>query len=405
MGFNRELKKQMEILTTNVAEVIPIKELEVKLSNSLNSGIPLKVKMGIDPTSPDVHIGHMVVYKKIRQFQDLGHRAVLIIGDYTARIGDPTGRNKERPPLSEEQIRINSETYREQIFKIVNPEKTDIHFQSSWFDKVSLQDILGAASCFTVAHMLTHDTFRKRLETGSRLSLHEMLYPVLQAWDSLMIEADVELGGMDQKFNILCGRDMQKGKGMDPQVALLMPLLMGTDGRKMSKSFNNHISVLSLSNEKFGKIMSIRDELIPDFFTYTTDLSHSQVLEIKERLKTENPRDIKMELAGEIITLYHSKEEAEKCEDEFIKVFRRKEIPEDLLEFTMSKNRQRITSVLREAGIIASISEGRRLINQGGLKLDGQKITDTDFLLNLESGKSVTVKVGKRRFIKIRLKS
>lgn len=367
----RELKKQMDILTANTAEVVPESELEAKLLKSLKSGVPLKVKMGIDPTSADVHIGHMVVYKKIRQFQDLGHRAALIIGDYTARIGDPTGRNKERPPLSEEQIRINSETYRDQIFKIVDPKKTDIYFQSSWFDKVSLKDVLSSASCFSVAHMLTHDTFKKRLETGSRLSLHELLYPLLQAWDSLMVEADVELGGMDQKFNILCGRDMQKEKGMEPQVALLMPLLTGTDGRKMSKTFNNHISIFSTPTQKFGRIMSISDQLIIDYFTHATSLSHNRVLEIRERLKMENPRNIKMELAREIITLYHSSNEAAKCEEEFIKIFSKKEIPEDLPEFTISANLQKITSILREAGLTASISEGRRLIDQGGLKRIG----------------------------------
>lgn len=405
MLINREIKRQMEILTADAAEVIPKNELAAKLTKSLSSGIPLKIKMGIDPTSPDIHIGHMVVYKKIRQFQDLGHRAFLIIGDYTARIGDSTGRNKERPPLSEEQIRINSENYQEQIFKIVDPGKTDIHFQSSWFDKATLQDMLGAASCFSVAHMLTHDTFKKRLKTNSRLSLHEMLYPVLQAWDSIMIESDVELGGMDQKFNILCGRDIQKEKGMDPQVAILMPLLMGIDGRKMSKTFNNHVPVLSLPDEKFGKIMSIRDELIPNFFKYATGFNQNQVQKIIERLKVENPRDIKIELAKEIITLYHSSEDAKECEKEFIKIFSKKEIPGDLPEFTIFQNRQKITSILKEAGIIGSISEGRRLITQGGLKLDGEKITDINYILNLELGKTVTVKAGKRRFIRISLKS
>jgi tyrosyl-tRNA synthetase len=404
MALNIEVKKQMEILTADATEVISKKELETKIIQSLSSGIPLKVKMGIDPTSPDVHLGHMVVYKKMRQFQDLGHKAVLIIGDYTARIGDPTGRNIERLSLTEEQVLINSETYREQIFKTVDPKKTDIHFQSSWFDKVTLQDILGAVSSFSVAHMTTHDTFKRRLETGSRLSLHEILYPVLQAWDSLMIKSDVELGGMDQKFNILCGRDMQKEEEMEPQVAILMPLLMGTDGRKMSKTFNNHIPVLSLPDEKFGRIMSIRDELILNFFIHATGFNQNQVLEIKERLKTENPKDIKIELAKEIITLYHSSEEAEKCEKKFIEVFSKKEIPKNIPEFTISQNLQKITSILREAGIITSISEGRRLINQGGLKLNGEKITDVDYILNLESENTVTVKAGKRRFIKIRLK-
>ncbi len=402
MDISNEVKRQMQILTADTVEVIPEKELELKLEKSLNKNVPLRIKMGIDPTTPDVHLGHMVVYKKIRQFQDLGHKAILIIGDYTARIGDPTGRNSERPPLTEDQVLKNSETYKEQIFKIVDPNNTEIHFQSSWFDKVSLQDVLNSTACFSVAHMLSHDTFKKRLESGSRLSLHEMLYPVLQGWDSVMIGSDVELGGTDQKFNILCGRDMQKEKGLEPQVALLMPLLMGTDGRKMSKSFNNHIPVLSSPDEKFGRIMSIRDELIPNLFTYATGFNTRQVLEIKERLQNENPRNIKLELAKEIIGVYHNNKEAQRCEKEFIEIFSKKKIPDDLPEFILKDNNQKLTSILKEAGIITSVSEGRRLINQGGLKIDGEKVTDSDFNLKLEKGDTVIIKAGKRKFIKIR---
>lgn len=243
MSIDTEVKRQLDIIKEGCAEIIPIKDLKTKLEKSLRTGKALKIKMGIDPTATDIHIGHMVIYKKIRQLQDMGHEAHLIIGDYTARIGDPTGRNIERHSLTKENVKKNSETYKEQIYKIVDPQKTTLHYQSKWFDKISLSDILTTTSKFSVAHMLSHDTFKKRIESGARLSLHEMFYPVLQAWDSVEIGADIELGGLDQKFNILCGRDLQKENNQEQQVAIFMPLLMGTDGRKMSKSFNNHIAL------------------------------------------------------------------------------------------------------------------------------------------------------------------
>jgi len=403
MDVQKELNRQMSILTGNTAEVIPEIGLRDKLEKSIKSGIPLRVKMGIDPTSPDVHLGHMVVYKKIRQFQDLGHKAILIIGDYTARIGDPTGRNAERPPLTEEQVKQNSNTYTSQIFKIVDSDKTEVHFQSSWFDEVTLQEILSASSSFSVAHMLTHDTFRKRLENGTRLSLHEMFYPVLQAWDSIFIQADIELGGTDQKFNILCGRDMQREKRLEPQIVMLMPLLMGIDGRKMSKSLNNHIPVLSTANEKFGRIMSIDDKLLINFFTYATTMTVEDIEMIKTRLHHENPRDVKLELAREIITIYHNSEEAMRCEHEFISVFSKGEAPLEIPEITISEKGLKLTGILKDALIIDSISEGKRLIKQGGLKVDGVRISNPEYILNIEKNKSMIIKAGKRRFLKIKM--
>jgi tyrosyl-tRNA synthetase len=401
MNLMQEVNRQVAILSENTAEVFPESGLREKLEYSIKSNTPLRVKMGIDPTSPDVHLGHMVVYKKMRQFQDLGHKAVLIIGDYTAGIGDPTGRDSERPPLSPGEIKSNSETYTNQIFKIVDPEKTEVHFHSSWFDKVSLQDILSTASAFSVAHMLTHETFRRRLEKGKKLSLHEMIYPLLQAWDSIETRADIELGGMDQKFNILCGRDLQKANNMKPQIVLLMPLLMGTDGRKMSKSLQNHIPVLSTASEKFGKVMSISDDLILNFFTYSTALSKEGILQIESRLVKENPRDIKIELAKEIISIYHTYEEAENCERDFKKQFTRKEIPENIPNTVLLENGKKLINLLKETGIIDSISEGKRLINQGGLSIDGNKIRNPDLILELRSNTSIIVKAGKRRYLKI----
>lgn len=399
MNIKNEIEGQMKILTSGISEVIPREELQKKLERSLNTGNPLRVKMGIDPTAPDVHLGHMVVYKKMRQFQNLGHKAVLIIGDYTARIGDPTGRNAERPPLTEEEVKVNSESYTKQIFKIVDPENTEVHLQSSWFDKVSLQDVLTSASAFSVAQMLTHETFRKRLEQGNRLSLHEMMYPLLQAWDSVFIKADVELGGSDQRFNVLCGRDLQREKKLEPQIVLLMPLLKGTDGRKMSKSFGNHIPVLSSPHEKFGKIMSLSDEMITDFFTYATSRTSDEVDIIRERLQKENPRDLKRELAKDVISIYHSRKEARQCEVEFINIFSNKGLPEEIPEFSLEEKDVKLTKVLKETGIINSVSEGKRLILQGGVKIDGVKISDPDLILNLTD--PVIIKAGKRRFLKI----
>jgi len=401
MSLEKEIKRQMRIISEGTEEILPLNELEVKLKKSITTQKPLRIKMGIDPTASDVHIGHMVVYKKIRQLQDLGHHAHLIIGDYTARIGDPTGRNQERKALSERDVNKNCETYQKQIFKMVDQSKTTIHYQSSWFDEINLSDLLTTTSKFSVAHMLSHETFKNRLESGERLSLHEMLYPVLQAWDSVAVEADIEFGGMDQKFNILCGRDLQKENGMDPQIAIFMPLLMGTDGRKMSKSFNNHISVLSKPNEKFGKIMSIRDELIPSFFKYATHYKEDQINEIERRLNNENPRDLKLLLAREIISIYHSLEEALACEKEFINIFSKKELPKEIPEINVKPGEYRILNLLVENQLTTSISEGRRLIQQGGLKINNNRMDNEECILSLKVGEDTIIKAGKRRFMKI----
>ncbi|MBN2656688.1 MAG: tyrosine--tRNA ligase [Spirochaetales bacterium] len=401
MDLNHEVERQMEILSSGAAEIIPDNGLREKIRSSIGNGIPLRVKVGIDPTSPHVHLGHMVVYGKLRQFQDLGHKAVLIIGDYTARIGDPTGRNKERAPLTEEEVRANSLTYRDQIFKIVDESKTEVHFQSRGFDTLTLQEIMTTASAFSTAHMLTHETFRKRLGKGDRLSLHELFYPVLQAWDSLLVRSDVELGGLDQKFNILCGRDLQKSRGMSPQAALFMPLLEGTDGRKMSKSFGNHIPVNADPQEKFGKVMSISDNLIIPWFTLAAQKSGEQISLLNERLRNENPRDIKMELASEIVRIYHGAEEAQRCRLGFVNQFSRGEIPEEIPRFFLGSREMKLTSILKESGLYPSISEARRLIVQGGLKIDGKQIGDPDFTLTPGGDGSVIIKAGKRKYLKV----
>ncbi len=402
MSLEREVKRQLDLITDGTMEIIPIMELKEKLTKSISSNKPLRIKMGIDPTSPDIHIGHMTVYKKVRQLQDLGHSAHLIIGDYTARIGDSTGRNCERPPLSEEEVINNSNTYKEQIFKIVDENRTKIHFQSSWFNNINLADILSATSKFSVAHMLSHETFKKRLDTGTRLSLHEMLYPVLQAWDSIMVESDIELGGMDQKFNILCGRDMQRDSNMEPQVAIFMPLLMGTDGRKMSKSFGNHIPVLSTPNDKFGKVMSIKDDLIIQYFSQCTTLNRDEIEVMQKRLQAQNPRDIKLELAEKITSIYHNNREAELCKNEFLSVFSNKKTPTDIPEISLKQGKYILTNILKSEGIIPSISEGKRLIKQGATKINGDTISDTEHNIQITHGEELVIKVGKRRFLKIK---
>ena len=312
-SLEKEIARQAEIIKQGAAEIFPENELYNKIKESLSTNTPLRIKQGIDPTTPDVHIGHMVSFRKMRQCQDLGHVGIVIIGDYTARIGDPTGRNKERPPLTEKATKENAESYTDQIFKIVDKNKTEVHYQSAWFDTFDLQKIIKTISRFSLARMLAHETFRKRMDEGKRLSLHELLYPVLQAYDSVKIKADVEIGGKDQMFNILCGRDLMREYEMEPQVVLCLPLLNGTDGRKMSKSWGNHIPVLCHASDMFGKVMSLPDNLILDYYAYALGTDPLQLKDIEEKLANNkvNPRHLKSRLAKMIVATYHSIEQAD----------------------------------------------------------------------------------------------
>ncbi|MCX8057883.1 MAG: tyrosine--tRNA ligase [Spirochaetes bacterium] len=397
-----EVKKQLEVITRNTEEIVPVEELEKKIFNSIKNNKPLRVKIGIDPTSPYVHIGHMVPYRKLREFQDLGHIAVLIIGDYTARIGDPTGRNSERPPLTPEEVRENAKSYTEQIFKVVREDRAEVHYQSEWFNDFDLYKVIRTASYFSVAQMLTHETFKKRLEEGNRLSLHEILYPMLQAYDSVAIKADVELGGTDQKFNILCGRDLMRDMNMEPQVAVLLPLLMGTNGIKMSKSLGNVIPILSSPKEKFGKVMSISDDLIINYMKYASNMSYEEI-EYYENLLKEgkiNPRDVKIKIAKSLVELYHTKEEAEREEEEFIRVFSKKEVPQDINIYKL-KEEKKLIELLKELDFVPSLSEAKRLITQGGVTIDGERVSSFDYVLKLNKGEEKVIKAGKKNFIKI----
>lgn len=398
MTFEHELK----IITRAVEEIIPLDELIAKLALSAKEGRPLRIKYGIDPTGYDVHIGHLVPIRKMRDFQDLGHTGVIIIGDFTAQIGDPTGRDESRPPLTHEQIRANSEKYMEQLFTILKPEQTEIHYQTEWFGEMGMSEVLKLMGKFTLAQFLAHDTFRNRYEQGLSLGMHEIMYPILQGYDSVAIHSDVELGATEQKFNILCGRDMQRYFGQAQQIAVLSPILMGTDGvNKMSKSLNNYIAVFDTPADKFGKVMSIPDSLIMNYYTYATTLEADTLAEIKAELASGiNPMILKKRLAREIVALYHGEEVAKEAQEGFEKVFSKGELPDDMPEMETSEISARIVNLLVQAGLCASNGEAKRLIMGGGVSQDGQKIASIDAEIELTDGS--VIRAGKRKFIRIK---
>lgn len=397
------LDKCLSIIKYLVEEIIPEDELVTKLKKAEQTGTRLRVKFGIDPTSYDVHVGHMVPIRKMRDFQDLGHIGVIIIGDFTAQIGDPTELDEARKPLSKEEVKQNSAKYMEQLYKILDPKKTEVRWQSEWFARMTLEDVIKLLSKFTLAQILAHETFRKRYENGKPLSLHEIMYPILQAYDSVAVSADIELGATEQKFNILAGRELQRALGLEPQIAILSPILLGTDGKeKMSKSLNNYIAIFDSPEDKYGKVMSIPDSVIINYFQLATNVSPGEIKEIENTLKKgkENPKNIKMRLAREIVALYDGKEAAKKAEEHFQKVFAEKQIPDNLPEYTTNKERYWIVKLLADAGLVKSNSEARRLIAQGAVTIDGEKITDIDTELQIKD--SMIIQVGKLRFCKIR---
>jgi tyrosyl-tRNA synthetase len=394
----------MDLIKRGTSEIIPEEELIKKLEKSLNEGKSLNIKLGCDPSRPDLHIGHSVVLRKLAQFQSLGHQAILIIGDFTGMIGDPSGRNVTRPALNLEETRINGQSYFEQASKILNKEKTKIVYNSEWLSKMSFEDVIKLTSKYTVARMLERDDFTKRYKTGEPISMHELLYPLAQAMDSVAIESDVELGGTDQKFNLLVGRDIQREYGIDAQVIITMPLLVGTDGiEKMSKSYGNYIGISDPPNEMFGKTLSIPDNLIYTYFELGTDVSNNQLEEIKKRLNDReiNPRDLKRELAKTIIKMYYDDTAAGEAEEGFDKIFIKKEIPDEIPEYKFNNNLKEISilDLLIAVNFAPSKSEARRLVIQGGVSIDSKKIDDLAAIVNLN--KDIILKVGKRKFIKI----
>ena len=398
MRFENELK----VIKKGVEEIIPVDELLKKLEKSAKTGVPLRIKYGIDPTGYDVHIGHLVPIRKMREFQDMGHIGVIIIGDFTAQIGDPTGRDDSRPPLSKEQILENSAKYMEQLFTVLDPVRTEIRYQTEWFGSMGMTDVIKLMGKFTLAQFLAHDTFRNRYEQGLPLGMHEIMYPILQGYDSVAIQSDVELGATEQKFNILAGRDMQRYFGQEQQVAVLSPILMGTDGvNKMSKSMNNYIAVFDSPQEKFGKVMSIPDKLIVNYYNYATTLHPDEIQKIKEELESGvNPMLSKKRLGWEIVKLYHGAEAADEARSAFEKQFSQKEIPVEMPEFSSPEQSLKLIRILTESGLCETNGEAKRLIMQGAVSVDGTKYTAIDTEIELVDG--LVIKCGKRKYLRIR---
>ncbi|MCL6495154.1 MAG: tyrosine--tRNA ligase [Ignavibacterium sp.] len=397
------VNEQMDLIRRGAVEIIPEEELVQKIEKSIKSGKPLNIKLGCDPSRPDLHIGHSVVLRKLAQFQHLGHQAILIIGDFTGMIGDPSGRNSTRPALTLEQTRINGESYFQQASKILDKNKTKIVYNSEWLGKMTFEDVIKLASKYTVARMLERDDFTKRYKAGEPISIHEFLYPLAQAMDSVAIQSDVELGGTDQKFNLLVGRDIQREYGVEPQVILTMPLLVGTDGiEKMSKSYDNYIGISDSPEQIFGRTMSIPDTLIYTYFELATNVSNERLKEIKAALEDgkTNPRDLKRELARTLVAMYYDEAAAIKAQEEFDKIFIKKEIPDEIEEFNIEENQEiNILDLLLLVNFAPSKGEAKRLVQQGGVSVDGEKVSDVHQNIKIKSG--MILKVGKRKFLKL----
>lgn len=383
------------ILKRGVAEIIS----EASLRRRLSAGKSLRLKMGFDPSKPDLHVGHAVGMRKLRQLQDLGHTVILIVGDWTAQIGDPSGRDESRVMLSAEQVKVNAQTYMDQFFIVVDKSKTEVRWQSEWFGKFTLADVFNLTSRFTFADMMEHETFDKRVKEGKALSVMELMYPMLQAYDSIAVEADVEFGGTDQKFNILAGRQLQERLGKTPQEVFLVPLIAGTDGLKMSKSLGNTIDLKADPFDMYGKVMSLTDEMLITYFTCVTDVSDAEIAEMERALQahTVNPRDLKMRLAREIIAQFHSADAARAAEAEFVKVFQQRELPSELPTFAL-QHATPIIDLLIAAKLAASRSEARRLVQQGGVKLNDAVIDQVDAVI---PARKAVLRVGRRKFVRL----
>lgn len=390
-----DVESQLALIKRGADELL----IEAELKEKLKTGRSLRIKAGFDPTAPDLHFGHTVLINKLRHFQELGHHVMFLIGDFTGMIGDPTGKNATRPPLSREQIMQNAQTYREQVFKILDPEKTEVCFNSSWFDNLGAAGMIKLAAQHTVARMLERDDFAKRYAANQPIAVHEFLYPLCQGYDSVAMRADVELGGTDQKFNLLVGRELQKHYGQSPQCILMMPLLEGLDGvNKMSKSLGNYIGIAEPPQEIFGKVMSISDELMWRYFDLLSFRSSTEIAGLKRDVEGGmNPRDAKIQLALELVARFYSKRDADKALDDFLARFQRGALPEEMPEITLAA--ASIAQVVKQSGLAASTSEALRLIEGGGVKLDGEKVSDKALMLVV--GTTVVLQVGKRKFARI----
>ncbi|GFZ34052.1 tyrosine--tRNA ligase [Clostridium zeae] len=399
------IEEQIKIISKGADEIISLVDLRKKLEKSIKEDKPLVIKLGLDPSAPDIHLGHAVVLRKIRQMQELGHEAVIVLGDFTGMIGDPTGKSKTRKQLSKEQVIENAKTYEEQIFKILDKEKTRVRFNSEWLSKLNFEAVLNLAAKSTVARMLERDDFKKRFESNQSISIHEFFYPLMQAYDSVSLKADIELGGTDQRFNILMGRTLQRDFDIESQVAIFMPLLEGVDGKeKMSKSLGNYIGINEEAKDIFGKTMSIPDEKIIKYFELTTDIHPDKIDEIKSKLNSGkvNPRDVKISLAKELVSLYHGEKAAEQEEQEFINIFQKKSIPKDVEELKVEAEflDKDFISFLFEKGLCKSKNDAKRLITGGGVKINGEKVINS-FEVSLGNGD--IIQIGKLRFVKVKL--
>lgn len=397
--------EQLEVIRRGTVEIVPGDELVKKLKKSKEENKPLKIKLGCDPTRPDLHLGHSVILRKLRQFQDLGHEAILIIGDFTALIGDPTGQNKTRPALSPKEIEENAKTYLDQATKILDENRTTIVYNSEWLGKMKFQDVIKLTSKLTVARMIERDDFSRRYENNEPISLHEFLYPLAQGQDSVHLQSDVELGGTDQKFNLLVGRELQKDVGQEPQIALMMPLLVGTDGtKKMSKSYDNYIGITESANDMYGKVLSIPDDLIFSWFELLSDIDVDELPKYKEKAE-KDPRNTKHELALVITRMYHGKEAAQAAREHFEKTVVGDEIPDDAptLEYK-SGTKVRLLDIVSDAGFTDSNGQTKRLIKQGGISIDDEKVSDKGYSVTFKDDTEFTLKVGKRNYAIVKTK-
>ncbi|GGH87302.1 tyrosyl-tRNA synthetase [Pullulanibacillus pueri] len=405
-AVEKEAERQLAILTRGSAEVIPEGDLKTKLIHSLSMEKPLNIKLGLDPSAPDVHVGHTVVLQKLRQFQDLGHTVQLVIGDFTGKIGDPTGKSETRKQLSDEKVKANAKTYVEQFGKIIDMEKAIVTFNSTWLSTLNFTDVINLAAKTTVARMLERDDFEKRYQSGQAISLHEFFYPLMQGYDSVALKTDIELGGTDQKFNLLMGRQLQEAYGLEKQVVMTMPLLEGLDGqKKMSKSLGNYIGIRETPNTIFGKCMSIPDELMMKYFQLATPLSHEELADLERGLMNGSlhPRDAKVRLAKTFVTLFHSAQAAEEAETYFQNVFQKGQLPSEIPEFQWENDREvAIVDLLVTIGFFTSKSEARRMIQNGGVRINEVKVQDPKDDIVIE--RDMIIQVGKRKFMRIVVK-
>jgi tyrosyl-tRNA synthetase len=403
-----DVDMQMEVIRRGAVDLVSEEELRSKLERSIKENRPLRVKLGLDPTAPDLHLGHTVVLQKLKQFQELGHVVIFLIGDFTGMIGDPTGRIETRPALTKEELLVNAETYKKQVFKILDPETTEVRFNSEWFEAMNAADMIRLCAQYTMARMMEREDFRNRYQNNLPISIHEFLYPLVQGYDSVALQADVELGGHDQIFNLFVGRVIQRAYGQDSQALVTVPLLEGTDGiNKMSKSYGNYVGIDEPPDVMFGKLMSISDDLMLKYYELLSDISLEQLNSLKEGIRngSAHPRDAKVNFAKEIITRFHSKEAADTAHENFEKMFRDKEVPEDIEVVTMKKSEigTWLPKLLATIGMVTSTSEGKRMIQQGGIHINGAKVTSDE--MSFDTVSELIIKVGKRKFKKVVLES